>query len=187
MIKLCEISILSITSKFWYKLSIARSFKKSFSCGFAVCNLVWVDSALCGTVEGRLRAMPHSGESRLRAMPHSAELRLCAMRHIAESIFVVESNRITPRIRIIMQNRLSPWVREPRGTVWRKKNQRSKIPWDCPFNGMLYYQCCINRTNPTNTITFTKHLAYCTYSTVLYCTFLDYASTSRHSTEATSL
>jgi hypothetical protein len=72
------------------------------------------------------------------AMPRSAELRLCAMRHSTESIFVVESNRITPRIRIYMQNRFSPWIRGPRGTVWRKK-QRSKISWDCPFKVQSSY------------------------------------------------
>jgi hypothetical protein len=47
-------------------------------------------------------------------MRHSAEFRLRAMRHSAEAIFVVEFNRIAPRIRIYMQNRFGPLIR---GTV----------------------------------------------------------------------
>jgi hypothetical protein len=81
--------------------------------------------------ESWLCAVPHSAESRLRVMLHSVELkkkfnlRLRAiplnfkfkskifLRHSAESIFIVEFNRI----RIYMQNRFSPWIRGPRGTV----------------------------------------------------------------------
>jgi hypothetical protein len=43
--------------------------------------------------------------------------KLRAMRHSAESIFVVEFNRISQRIQICMQNRFSPWIRGPRGTI----------------------------------------------------------------------
>jgi hypothetical protein len=45
--------------------------------------------------------------SQLHAMPHSGESRLLAMRHSTESIFVVESNRITPRIRIYIKTILA--------------------------------------------------------------------------------
>jgi hypothetical protein len=41
-----------------------------------------------------------------------------------ESSFVVEFNRISPRIRIYMQNRVSPWIRGPRGTVSQKTEGR---------------------------------------------------------------
>jgi hypothetical protein len=108
---------------------------KSFICDSALCNSMWNSSQqfFC-----RLRAMRHSGEStpryaayrgvwlhamrhsaelQLRAMRHSAESQLPAMRHSAGSIFVVEFNRIAPRIRIYMKNRFSPWIRGPRGTV----------------------------------------------------------------------
>jgi hypothetical protein len=78
-----------------------------------------------------LHAMPHSRDSGLRAMQHSAELwlltvpccaelELCALRHCTELILVAESNRITLRIQIYMQNRYSPWIRGPSGTVWQK-------------------------------------------------------------------
>jgi hypothetical protein len=60
------------------------------------------------------------------------------MRHSAKSIFGVESNRITPPIRIYIQNRL---VHESgdQGYRLKKKNRGSKISWDCPFKMFKKY------------------------------------------------
>jgi hypothetical protein len=56
------------------------------------------------------------------------------MQNSAESIFIVESNRISPRIRIYIQNRFSPWIRGPMGLAFNEKNWWSKISWYSPFN-----------------------------------------------------
>jgi hypothetical protein len=53
------------------------------------------------------------------------------MWHSVESIFVVEFNRISPRIRIYMQNRYKP-MNQGTGIV-KRKNRGSKISGDCPF------------------------------------------------------
>jgi hypothetical protein len=84
--------------------------------------------------------------------------RLRAMQHSAESSFVVEFNRIAPRIRIYMQNRFRPWIKGPRGT-FNEKNRGSKISWYCPFNGpptVSLYQCTFHPmySNISSNITF---------------------------------
>jgi hypothetical protein len=100
----------------------SAEFKISFICDSALCHLLWNSSQKFSC---RLRAMRHSGESTPR-YGDRAELRLRAMQHSAESIFVVESNRIE------LESICKTVFRGPRGTVWRK-NQSSKISWDCPF------------------------------------------------------
>jgi hypothetical protein len=121
---------------------IARSLNKSYIHESALCQSMWNSSQkfscrLRYAVQwvSRLRPMPHSGESRLRGMPHSAELRLNAMRQSTESISVVESKRISPRIRIYNRNRLSRWFSGP--SIVCRKNQRSKISWDCSFKYLI--------------------------------------------------
>jgi hypothetical protein len=51
--------------------------------------------------------------------------------------FVDFLSQISPRIRIYIRNRFSQWISGPRGIVWRK-NQWSKISWDCPFQIRLF-------------------------------------------------
>jgi hypothetical protein len=78
-----------------------------------------VESALCGTAGSRLRAMPHS----------------------AKSIFVVEFNRISPRIRIysICKTVLAHESGDP-GVQFNEKNRGSQISWHCPFkNGWCWW------------------------------------------------
>jgi hypothetical protein len=120
------------------------------SCDFALCCIVWnsnqkfscwlrtqrgVNSALCRIARSR--------DSSLCLIVQSCDPALCS---IARSGFS-SSNRITPWIWIYMQNRFSSWIRRPRGTVWRK-NQRSKISWDCPFKpwGLVKLQVNVART-----------------------------------------
>jgi hypothetical protein len=56
------------------------------------------------------------------------------MRHSADLIFFVESNRITPQIRIysIFKTALAHESGDP-GVLFNKKKQGSKILCDCPF------------------------------------------------------
>jgi hypothetical protein len=85
------------------------------------------DSMLCRIVGSRnsaLCSIAQTSDSAQCRVAHSCNSVLCG---IARSRFSL-SNQITPRIRICF----SPWIRVPRGTVWRKK-QSSKISWDWFF------------------------------------------------------
>jgi hypothetical protein len=73
-------------------------------------------STLLPAMRKKLRALQHSGES-IFVLNKFFYLRLSAMRQCAESIFVVEFSRRSPRIQIYLQNRFSPWIRGPKGTV----------------------------------------------------------------------
>jgi hypothetical protein len=82
-----------------------------------------VNSALCGTAEGRLHAMPHGRESVLRAMPHSTELRLRTMPHRTEPQLgamwhSAESTHICDflcKFATICKNILTPVINDPNG------------------------------------------------------------------------
>jgi hypothetical protein len=55
------------------------------------------------------------------------------MQHSADTILVVKSKRISPRIRIyIFKTALAIESVDP-GVLFDEKNQRLKILWDCPF------------------------------------------------------
>jgi hypothetical protein len=97
--------------------------KKSFICDSAICHLVWNSSQ---KFPCHLRAMWHRG-NQLCAIPHCGKSQIRTMWHSAKSIFVVESNRISLRIRIYIQTHFSPLYR------LIKKNRGSKISWNCPF------------------------------------------------------
>jgi hypothetical protein len=56
------------------------------------------------------------------------------MRHSAESIFVVEFNRISPRIRIYMQNRLAHESGDPGVQFNEKKTEGRKSRDTVPLN-----------------------------------------------------
>jgi hypothetical protein len=64
------------------------------------------------------------------------------MRHSAESIFSVEFNRISPRIRIYMQNRFSPWIKGP-GVQFNEKTEGWKSRETVPLKNLFtpYAKC----------------------------------------------
>jgi hypothetical protein len=57
------------------------------------------------------------------------------MRHSAESIFVVEFIRVSPRIRIYMQNRFSPGVQFNEKTEGRKSREAAPLKYWNNRNG----------------------------------------------------
>jgi hypothetical protein len=68
-------------------------------------------------------------------------------------------SRLSPRIRIYIRNRFSPWISGPRGTVWRK-NQMSKISWDCPFNTIVGRNVTHNAFNWKNYLPSTRYTVF---------------------------
>jgi hypothetical protein len=88
------------------------------------------DSALCCIAQSRDSAICCTAQSRLRAMQHSVRrqenfwLEFHTEFHSAESqinfLLFDSSSRISPLIRIYIQNRFSTWISGPRGIVWQK-------------------------------------------------------------------
>jgi hypothetical protein len=79
--------------------------------------------------------LPHGRNIKILSLALSNKKNwLRTMRHSRETIFFIESNRITHRIWIYIQNRFSPWISGPMGTVSQKTKSyksRETVPLRC--------------------------------------------------------